>query len=90
MKKLLTVLIMVTVAFGFLSAACDDDDILGNRTGCTSSEASQCAEETTDCIEAVDVTSETAAQDIEACDNRWCDCLDDEGCDELLDDANCN
>jgi hypothetical protein len=71
-------------SIGLLSVACEDD------SACTSSDASQCADEAIDCIEDLDIMSETYEEDAEACSEGWCDCLDDQGCDEYLDDAQCN
>lgn len=90
MKKSLIFLIIVTFAIGLLSVACDEDDILpGSGGSCTESEANECADEAIDCINAVDVMSDTATEDMDDCEQGWCDCLDSEGCDEYLDEAGC-
>jgi hypothetical protein len=93
MKKVYFLAILVVVTIGLLSVACDTEDqlndLLGNNSGCTESEANECATEATECVNAVDLSSDTAEQDIDDCEAGWCDCLDDEGCDEWLDEAGC-
>jgi hypothetical protein len=94
MKKSFIILVLVIVTIGLLSVACDPEgqinDLIGNNSGCTENEATECYSEATECMEAVDANSESAEQDLDDCENDWCDCLDSEGCDEWLDDANCN
>jgi hypothetical protein len=84
---------LVIAAIGLLSIACDAEDqlsdLLGNNSGCTEGEASECASGATECLGAVDISSDTAEQDADDCEADWCDCLDDEGCDEYLDEAGC-
>ncbi len=90
MKKVLMILAVAVFSIGLLSTGCDEDDLLpGSGGSCTSSEANDCAEDTLDCLEDVDTASDTAMEDIEQCNQDWCDCLDDEGCDEYLDEAGC-
>jgi hypothetical protein len=83
MKKSLITLVAVAFAIGFLSVACEDDG------ACTSNDASECAEEATDCLMDFDPTSGTSSEDAAECTEDWCDCLDDQGCDEYLDAAGC-
>ena len=91
MKKSLMILAVTVFSIGLLSTACDTDDLLPGYGGgdCTSSEASDCADDTLDCIGELDAMSDTYSEDLEQCNRDWCDCLDDEGCDEYLDEAGC-
>jgi hypothetical protein len=56
---------------------------------CTSSDAEKCGNDYADCIFDLEALSETYEEDAEACSGGWCDCLDNQGCDEYLDEAGC-
>jgi hypothetical protein len=79
MKKYLAILVTVVLAVGLLSMGCGEDD-----GTCTSSDADRCRNERADCA-----MGTTSQEEIDACADAFCDCLDDLGCDDYLDEANC-
>jgi len=85
MKKLSYTLLACLFSVGLL-AACDD--VLGDI--CMPNDALNCTNRATDCQNELDSESETYEADLTACTEDLCDCLDDNGCDQYINDSDCN
>ncbi|MCP4199434.1 MAG: hypothetical protein GY762_19990 [Proteobacteria bacterium] len=85
MRRLSYALLACLFAFGLLGAC---DDVLDGI--CTPNDALTCTNRATDCRNELDSESETYEADAAECTQNLCDCLDNTGCDEYINDSDCN
>ena len=67
----------------------DEDKALIHPTHCTEEVAQSCVDIYAICVYAVDLKSETFAEELPICVDDLCECFDEFGCDEYSEEAGC-